>query len=28
VAHWARTDSAFDEVRGDEEFQQVIADLR
>ena len=28
VAHWARTDSAFDEIRGDDEFQQVIAGLR
>ena len=24
VAHWARADSAFDPIRGDEEFQQVI----
>ena len=28
VAHWAGTDSAFDEIRGDDEFQQVVAGLR
>jgi serine/threonine protein kinase/Tfp pilus assembly protein PilF len=28
VAHWARTDSAFDEIRGDDEFQQFVAGLR
>ena len=27
VAHWARTDSAFDEIRGDDEFQQFVAGL-
>ena len=28
VAHWARTDSAFDAMRGDAEFQQLIAELQ
>jgi serine/threonine protein kinase/Flp pilus assembly protein TadD len=28
VAHWARTDSAFDAMRGDREFQQLIAELQ
>jgi serine/threonine protein kinase/Tfp pilus assembly protein PilF len=28
VAHWARTDSAFDAMRGDTEFQQLIAELQ
>jgi len=28
VAHWARTDSAFDAIRGDQEFQQLIAELQ
>ena len=28
VAHWARTESAFDEIRGDGEFQQLVAELR
>jgi serine/threonine protein kinase/Tfp pilus assembly protein PilF len=28
VAHWARTDSAFDAMRGDEDFQQLIAELQ
>ncbi len=28
VAHWARTDSAFDAMRGDGEFQQLIAELQ
>ena len=27
VAHWARTDSAFDPIRGDEEFQELLAEL-
>jgi serine/threonine protein kinase/Tfp pilus assembly protein PilF len=28
VAHWARTDSAFDSMRGDEEFQQLLPQLQ
>jgi tetratricopeptide (TPR) repeat protein len=28
VAHWARTDSAFDAMRGDGEFQQLISELQ
>ena len=28
VAHWARTESAFDEIRGDGEFQRLVAELR
>ena len=28
VAHWARTDSAFDAMRGATEFQQLIAELQ
>lgn len=28
VAHWARTDSAFDAMRGDTEFQQLVAELQ
>jgi serine/threonine protein kinase/cytochrome c-type biogenesis protein CcmH/NrfG len=28
VAHWAKTDSAFDSMRGDVEFQQLIAELQ
>jgi serine/threonine protein kinase/Tfp pilus assembly protein PilF len=28
VAHWARTDSAFDSMREDPEFQQLIAELQ
>jgi serine/threonine protein kinase/Flp pilus assembly protein TadD len=28
VTHWARTDSAFDAMRGDTEFQQLIAELQ
>jgi len=28
VAHWARTDSAFDSMSGDQEFQQLIAELQ
>ena len=28
VAHWAKTDSAFDSLRSDVEFQQLIAELR
>jgi serine/threonine protein kinase/Tfp pilus assembly protein PilF len=27
VAHWAKTDSAFDSMRGDVEFQQLVAGL-
>ena len=27
VAHWARADSAFDPIRGDEEFQQLLIEL-
>jgi serine/threonine protein kinase/Tfp pilus assembly protein PilF len=27
VAHWAKTDSAFDSMRGDVEFQQLVAEL-
>ncbi|HJS23794.1 MAG TPA: protein kinase [Pyrinomonadaceae bacterium] len=27
VAHWARADSAFDPIRGDEEFQELLAEL-
>lgn len=28
VAHWARTDSAFDPIRGDEEFQTLLTELQ
>jgi serine/threonine protein kinase/Tfp pilus assembly protein PilF len=28
VAHWARTDSSFDAMRGDTEFQQLVAELQ
>jgi serine/threonine protein kinase len=28
VAHWARTDSAFDSMQADEEFQQLVAELQ
>ena len=28
VAHWARTDSAFDAMRGDDEFQKVLAEMQ
>jgi tetratricopeptide (TPR) repeat protein len=28
VAHWARTDCAFDAMRTDEEFQQLVAELQ
>jgi Flp pilus assembly protein TadD len=28
VAHWARTDSAFDGMRGDEDFQQLLRELQ
>lgn len=28
MAHWARTDSAFDAMRGDAEFQQLLAELQ
>jgi serine/threonine protein kinase/cytochrome c-type biogenesis protein CcmH/NrfG len=28
VAHWAKTDSAFDSMRSDAEFQQLIAELQ
>ena len=28
VAHWAKTDSAFDSMRGDVEFQQLVAELQ
>jgi serine/threonine protein kinase/cytochrome c-type biogenesis protein CcmH/NrfG len=28
VAHWARTDSAFDPIREDEEFQQLLTELQ
>ena len=28
VAHWAHTESAFDEIRGDGEFQRLVAELR
>lgn len=28
VGHWARTDSAFDALRGDEDFQQLVAELQ
>lgn len=28
VAHWAKTDSAFDSIRCDVEFQQLIAELQ
>ncbi len=27
VAHWAKTDSAFDSLRGDAEFQQLLSEL-
>lgn len=27
VAHWAKTDSAFDSMRGDPDFQQLVAEL-
>ena len=27
VAHWASSDSAFDRMRGDEEFQKFLAEL-
>ena len=28
VAHWAKTDSAFDQMHGDVEFQQLVAELQ
>ena len=28
VAHWARTDSAFDRMRGDEDFQRLMKELQ
>ena len=28
VANWARTDNAFDSMRGDKEFQQLVAELQ
>jgi len=28
VAHWARTDSAFDPIRDDEEFQKLLTELQ
>jgi serine/threonine protein kinase len=28
VAHWARTDNAFDSMRDDEDFQQLVAELQ
>ena len=28
VAHWAKTDSAFDSLRRDVEFQQLVAELQ
>src|ERR1051325_9812270 len=28
VAHWARTDSAFDSMRSQPEFQQLLAELQ
>ena len=28
VAHWAKTDSAFDSIRNDVEFQQLVAELQ
>jgi len=28
VAHWARTDSAFDRIRDDEEFQKLLTELQ
>lgn len=28
VAHWARTDSAFDSIRDDEEFQKLLTELQ
>lgn len=28
VAHWARTDSAFDPIRDDEEFQELLTELQ
>ena len=28
LGHWAKTDSAFDAMRGDEEFQQLVAELQ
>ena len=27
VAHWARADSAFDPIRGDEDFQKLLTEL-
>ena len=28
VAHWARTDSAFDSLRGDQEFEQLLIEIQ
>ena len=28
VGHWARTDSAFDAMRGDDEFQKLLVELQ
>jgi len=28
VAHWARADSAFDPIRGDEEFRNLLTELQ
>jgi adenylate cyclase len=28
VAHWAKTDSAFDSIREDQEFQQLLSELQ
>ncbi|HKG78482.1 MAG TPA: protein kinase [Pyrinomonadaceae bacterium] len=28
VAHWARTDSAFDSMRGDQEFEQLLSEMQ
>jgi serine/threonine protein kinase/Tfp pilus assembly protein PilF len=28
VAHWARTDSAFDSLRGDQEFEQLLTEIQ
>jgi len=28
VAHWARADSAFDAIRGDDEFQQLLVEMQ
>ena len=28
VAHWARTDSAFDSLRGDKEFEQLLTEIQ